>query len=297
MKIDENFTIAKDFSNTRLDRWLKIKIQKFPQSFIEKLLRSGKVRINKQKIKSSYKLKINDIINVCFEYQEAKINNKFSYDASSLEHKNIMKNIIFENQDYMILNKDSGISVQSGSKSPKNIIDILNKFADNKKYYLVHRIDKETSGILILACNREFARNLSEQFKNKSVKKKYLVILYGSVINNSGVLEHNLKFKEKGKIKSFKAETNFFVISKNKNYTFVEASPITGRKHQLRQQFFNINNPIVGDNKYFSPHYKKNSKKLMLHSHQITFNYKNKKKIYKIEPSIEFKNFLKSSNL
>lgn len=71
----------------------------------------------------------------------------------------------------MILNKPAGIAVQSGSKSPKNIIDILNKFSDEKKFYLVHRIDKETSGLIILACNRTFAQVLSEQFRNKVVKK------------------------------------------------------------------------------------------------------------------------------
>ena len=244
MKISEKFIVDSEYLNTRIDRWLKSKVHKFHQSFIEKSLRSGKIKVNSKKIKSSYKLQIGDEVLVNIDYQDQEENKKFSYKASLYEHKEITNNIIFENQDYMILNKPAGIAVQSGSKSPKNVIDILNKFSENKKFYLVHRIDKDTSGLIIFACNRPFAQFLSEQFRNKTIKKSYLAILHGSLPYHEGTLEHDLTFKEKNQVKTFKAETDFFVLSKNNNFSYVQASPITGRKHQLRQQFFKINNPM-----------------------------------------------------
>jgi 23S rRNA pseudouridine955/2504/2580 synthase len=297
MQVNKKFIIDAEFANTRIDKWLKLQTKKFPQSFIEKLLRSGKVKINNKKIKSSYKLQLNDEAIVQFTYEEKKENEKFSYKASLQEHKEIKKNVVFENQDYLVLNKPSGISVQSGTKSPKNLIDILNKFSENKKFYLVHRIDKETSGIIIFASNRLFAQSLSEQFRNKQISKSYLAILHGSLSVNEGTLEHDLIFKEKNKIKTFKAETDFDVLSKNKDYTYVEAVPLTGRKHQIRQQFFKINNPIVGDTKYVNPHFNNNKHSLMLHSYKISFLYKGRKKTYKIDPPSQFKNLLKTSNL
>lgn len=297
MQVNKAFIINAEFINTRLDKWLKLQIKKFPQSFIEKLLRSGKVRINNKKIKSSYKLQLNDEVIVKFSYEEKKENKKFSYIASLQEYKEIKNNIIFENQDYLVLNKPSGISVQSGTKSPKNIIDILNKYSGIKKFYLVHRIDKETSGIIIFASNRLFAQSLSDQFRNKQINKMYLAILHGSLSVNEGTLEHDLVFKEKNKIKTFLAETDFEVLSKNKDYTYVEAVPITGRKHQIRQQFFKITNPIVGDTKYSIPHFNNKKYSLMLHSYKISFLYKGRKKIYKIDPPSQFRDFLKNFNL
>ena len=125
MKISEKFIVDSEYLNSRIDRWLKSKVHKFHQSFIEKSLRSGKIKVNSKKIKSSYKLQIGDEVLVNIDYQDQEENKKFSYKASLYEHKEITNNIIFENQDYMILNKPAGIAVQSGSKSPKNVIDIL----------------------------------------------------------------------------------------------------------------------------------------------------------------------------
>jgi len=123
-----------------------------------------------------------------------------------------------------------------------------------------------------------------------------LAILHGSIAHNEGTLEHNLSMKEKGKIKSFKAESDFFVIAKNKDFSYVQASLITGRKHQLRQQFLKINHPIVGDEKYFLPS-NSAANHLMLHSYQLSFEYQNKIKKYQVDPPLEFKNFLKKINL
>ena len=297
MKITKDFQVDEEFINTRLDRWLKTNVQKFPQSFIEKSIRSGRIKVNNKKIKSSYKLQYQDTINLNLLFDDSrKESKKFSYNASLDEFEKIKKNIIFENLDYMILDKPSGIAVQSGTKSPKNIIDTLNKFSKQKKYYLVHRIDKETSGILVFACNRLFAQNLSDQFKNKIINKQYLAILHGTIAHNEGRLEHNLSIKEKGRVKIFKAESDFFVISKNEHFSYIQASLITGRKHQLRKQFFKINHPIVGDDKYFLPNNMK-SKYLMLLSYQLSFEYQKKIKTYKIDPPLEFKNFLKKINL
>lgn len=297
MIIKDTFLVKEETVNTRIDKWIKSNIVKLPQSFIEKSLRFGKIKVNNKKIKSSYKLQINDKIILSIQYEKKSEVKKFSYNANIHEYNDIKKHIIFENSDYMVFNKPSGISVQSGTKSPKNIIDILNKFSEQKKYYLVHRIDKETSGLIIFACNKSFAQDLSSQFRNKVIKKNYLAILHGSLSQNEGVLIHDLSIKENNRLKTFKAETSFFIISKNRNFSYVQASPITGRKHQIRQQFYKIYNPIVGDNKFFIPHFKNENNFLMLHSYEITFLYKKKKKVFKIDPPIEFKKFLTKINL
>ncbi len=211
MKITKDFQVDEEFINTRLDRWLKTNVQKFPQSFIEKSIRSGRIKVNNKKIKSSYKLQYQDTINLNLLFDDSrKESEKFSYNASLDEFEKIKKNIIFENLDYMILDKPSGIAVQSGTKSPKNIIDTLNKFSKQKKYYLVHRIDKETSGILIFACNRLFAQNLSDQFKNKIINKQYMDLLL--IMREAWSIIYRLKKREG--LKYIKQKVIFLLFQK-----------------------------------------------------------------------------------
>ncbi len=123
MKIIEDFQVEDEFINTRLDRWLKAKVYKFSQSFIEKSIRGGRIKVNNKKIKSSYRLQGQDTISLNLFYDDSKKDSdKFSYNATLEEFKNIKKNIIFENHDYMVLNKPSSIAVQSGTKSPKILL-------------------------------------------------------------------------------------------------------------------------------------------------------------------------------
>ena len=148
------------------------------------------------------------------------------------------KLIIEDNEDFVVINKDSGISVQGGTKSNKNLIDIFrdSKIFKNTKPYSVHRLDKDTSGIFLIAKNRKSAQLLTTLFRLRRVHKTYLALCHGSIYNDKGILKNTLvRYDNNKKIKE-NAETLYRVIDKNSLCTLVEMRPITGRKHQLRKQ-------------------------------------------------------------
>ena len=145
------FTVEKDFFKSRLDRWFKKNVFDAPQAFIEKKLRQKKILVNNKKVKSSYKLEENDLINITnIEFKVDK-NKKIKsiYKPSKKEVSYSSNMIIEDNENFVVLNKPSGISVQSGTKSKRNVIDLLRSTKEflNSAPFTVHRIDKETSGI------------------------------------------------------------------------------------------------------------------------------------------------------
>ena len=286
----------------RIDRFLRNKLGKIPQSFIEKNLRNGKIKLNKKKIKSSIKVKINDQV----ELYNIKIDNKINQIKKKFipNYQIIKENedlIIEDNNDFIVLNKKSGISVQGGTKSKKNLIDIFSKseIFKNSKPFSVHRLDKDTSGVFIIAKNRETAQLLTSLFRLRRVYKTYIAICNGEIsIREKGVLKDDLvRFDNKKKIVE-KAETKYEVIDKNNNATFIELNPITGRKHQLRKQLFNLGNSIIGDKKYNTlKNEKLSNKNLMLHSYEIKFKIDNKKYTFRAIPPDYFRNMLRIKRL
>ena len=169
-----SYNVTENDSNLRLDRWLKTKYSSITQSFIEKLCRKGDIKINSKKIKSSYKLVKNDIISIP-KFNEKK-EEKF-LDLKKSEKDFLSSIIIFEDEHFLIINKPNGISSQGGSKQNNNNIADLFKRYDvgiNQKLRLIHRLDKDTSGIMILGKSRNSTKLLSSFFKEKKVKKKIL---------------------------------------------------------------------------------------------------------------------------
>ena len=288
-------------NNMRLDRWLRIKIAKIPQGLIEKCLRSGKIKVNKKKAKSSYKIKINDKIDIFnFNFQEKIYQKKIKFSPSNQIIKANENLIIDNNENFVVLNKSAGISVQGGTKSKKNLIDIFAKseIFQNTKPYSVHRLDKDTSGVFIIAKNRETAQLLTSLFRLRKVHKTYLAICNGEIQKNSGEWSGELIRYDNGKKIIEKAKTIFNIIDKNSNSSLVEMRPITGRKHQLRKQLFNIGHSIYGDKKYRNNNSSKGiNKNLMLHSYQIKFMIKDKKYTYKALLPDYFKKLLKTKRL
>jgi len=198
------------------------------------------------------------------------------------------------------LNKSSGISVQGGTKSKKNLIDIFakSKIFQETKPFSVHRLDKDTSGVFIIAKNRQTAQLLTSLFRLRKVHKTYLAICNGELEKNSGEWNDELIRYDNGKRILEKAKTIFRVIDKNSNSSLVEMKPITGRKHQLRKQLFNIGHSIYGDKKYKSSLATKGvNKNLMLHSYQIKFMINDKKYTYKALLPDYFKQLLKTKRL
>jgi len=190
--------------------------------------------------------------------------------------------------------------VQGGTKSKKNLIDIFSKskIFENSKPYSVHRLDKDTSGVFIIAKNRETAKLFTSLFRLRKIHKTYLAICYGELKNDKGVLDQDLiRYEGKKKIIE-KSKTNYKVIDKNSNCSLLQMNPITGRKHQLRKQLSLIGHPIYGDFKYtFEKKFKTKNKELMLHSYEIKFIINKQKYTFKALLPNYFKELIRTKRL
>ena len=280
----KSYSIKAADEGMRIDRWIRKEIGKIPQGLIEKKLRNGNVKLNKKKIKSSYKIKRDDIIELFnFNLVDIKKISKKKFNPTTEIIKKNENHIIENNNNFIVLNKESGISVQGGTKSKKNLIDIFSKskFFEDTKPYTVHRLDKDTSGVFIIAKNRETAQIFTSLFRLRKIHKTYLAICQGEIAESNGIWKHKLIRKDNNKTISETAITKFKVLDKNSFSSLVEMQPITGRKHQLRKQLFILGHPIFGDNKYKSFESNKSvNKNLMLHSYKIKFILNNSKHTY-----------------
>ena len=296
------FTVDEQFSDMRIDRFIKKTINDMPQGLIEKNLRNGKIKLNNKKIKSSQRVKLNDkLMFFNFDFQENLRRKQNQYKPARKIIKSNEKQIIENNDDFVVINKDSGISVQGGTKSNKNLIDIFrsSRIFENTKPYSVHRLDKDTSGIFLIAKNRKTAQLLTSLFRLRRVHKTYLAICHGPMTKQQGILKDSLvRYKNNKKIIE-NAESSFKVIDKNSLCSLVEMKPITGRKHQLRKQLLLLGNPIIGDSKYNlqrqTPINKKNH--LMLHSYEIKFMINEKKYTFNAPIPVYFEKYLKIKRL
>ena len=297
----KSFTVDSTYNDMRIDRWLRHSLGKIPQGLIEKSLRSGKIKLNKKKIKSSYKIKTNDKIELFnFNFEEKILKNKVRFNPTKEIIKSNENLIIENNENFIVINKSSGISVQGGTKSKKNLVDIFAKseIFKNSKPYSVHRLDKDTSGVFIIAKKRESAQLLTSLFRLRKVHKTYLAICHGELQKNSGEWNNHLIRYDGDKKIIEKAKTIFKVIDKNSEASFVELKPITGRKHQLRKQLYLLGQPIFGDTKYkLSNSNKGINKNLMLHSYQIKFMVNDIKHTYTALLPDYFKKLLKAKRL
>ena len=188
----KNFSVTNDFVNTRLDKWFKKNVCKVPQSLIEKNIRKEKITVNDKKKKSSYRLQKKDVItinNINFS-QNKNSKEKNKYIATSKDLSSSSNIFVEDNENFVVINKPAGISVQSGTKSKKNILDILRqtKEFEGTIPYVVHRIDKETTGILLVAKNRKYAQIFTSLFRVRKINKTYLGIVVGEVKKRSDVL-------------------------------------------------------------------------------------------------------------
>ena len=299
----KKYEVEKDFHNTRFDRWFKNKILDIPQGLIEKIIRKNLIKVNGKKTKSSYRVQETDIVEIynIDRIKQTKKNIITQYIPTKTERDKYDDFIIEDNQNFVVINKPSGIAVQSGTKSFKNILDTLRntKYFDDTKPFIVHRLDKETSGILIVAKNREYAQLFTSLFRIRKIHKTYLAVVYGEVKKDIKVLEDNLVLYEKDRKIIQKATSYLKVLKSSALYSLLELRPITGRKHQLRKQLYNIGNSIIGDDKYYvkkSVNFVK-SKNLMLHAYEIKFMINNVKYNFKADLNNEFKEFLAKKNL
>ena len=297
----KSYTVDATCNDMRIDRWTRFKIGKIPQGLIEKYLRSGKIKINKKKIKSSTKIKTNDIINFFnLDFKETIIQKKIKFEPSQEIIKSNEDQIIDNNENFIVLNKSSGISVQGGTKSKKNLVDIFAKseIFQGTKPYSVHRLDKDTSGVFIMAKTRQSAQLLTSLFRLRKVHKTYLAICHGELNKDSGEWNDDLIRYDGEKKIIEKAKTIYRVLDRNSEASLVELKPITGRKHQLRKQLYALGQPIFGDIKYkLSNSSRGLNKNLMLHSYQIKFIIDDVKHTYTALLPDYFRKLLKTKRL
>ena len=297
----KSFIVDSSYHNIRIDKWIRNNLGKVPQGLIEKNLRFGKIKLNKKKVKSSHKLNQDDLIDVFdINFKQIFTQKKEKYLPNKIILKESESLIIENNDDFIVVNKEAGIPVQGGTRSKKNLIDIFSKskYFEDTKPYSVHRLDKDTSGVFIIAKNRETAKLFTSLFRLRRIHKTYLAICYGDVLSKKGSLNYDLvRYEGKKKIIE-KSQTTYKLIDKNLNYSLLELNPITGRKHQLRKQLSLFGHPIYGDDKYVNNKlYNTKNKKLLLHSYKIKFILNNNKYTFKAIPPDYFNNFIKLKKL
>ena len=290
----DKFIVSKNHNNSRFDKWFKEEIINIPNALIQKLLRKNKIKVNKKKIKTSFRLSEGDEVIVfnLENYKPTNFKKKIHYLPTAKEKRGLDKFIVHDNIDYIVINKPRGIAVQSGTNNFKNIIDIFKKtkYFDYSKPYIVHRLDKETSGIFLIAKNKQAAQFFTSLFRIRKIHKTYLAIVKGSFPKNIKKMEDFLEYFEDNKKIKLKAITFLKVLKTNSNYSLLELNPKTGRKHQLRKQLYMRGYPIVGDHKYYL-NKNKNFKDqyMLLHAYKIKFIKNNEKFNYQAQPDADFK--------
>tara|TARA_Y100000590_G_scaffold300037_1_gene338256 strand:- start:995 stop:1900 length:906 start_codon:yes stop_codon:yes gene_type:complete len=277
----------------RIDKWIKSKITKIPQSLIEKDLRNGRIKVNKKKVKSSYKLKKLDEIYLYNIKYKSLIKLKKKIRPSNIVIKETEKGIIENNSDFIVINKKSGLPVQGGTRVKENLINILTNshYFQNTKPYIVHRIDKDTSGVLIIAKNRNTAQQITSLFRLRKMHKTYLALSFGQIEKKNNIIDNNLIRYENNKKILERAVTQYQVVDTNKNFTLFKLKPITGRKHQIRKHLVDLRCPVIGDKKYFIQKPGRYNQ-LMLHAYELKFILNNKKYTFRANIPQYFKNFL-----
>ncbi len=262
-------------SNKRLDSFLS-EIENESRNFISKNIKNGNIKVNNNIVKCGYSLKINDEITI----------EDLSVD-STVRAEDIPLEILYEDDDIIVVNKKSGMVVHPGNGNREHTLvnalmghtDDLSDEEGSERSGIVHRIDKDTSGILLVAKTNEALRILSDDFKNKRVKRKYIALVYGVIENNKGKIIAPIGRSKTDRKKmcitslnSKNAITNFTVLERFKNATLIECVLETGRTHQIRVHMEYINHPIVND-----PVYGKrkviNDYGQMLHAEYLGFNH------------------------
>jgi len=263
------FKVGKDEVGKRLDKFLSEKIQALSRTKIKELIKERFILVNEKEKKPNYSLQINDEIKVFFTPQKKEELPPFAYPVE----------IIYEDEDIIVVNKPRGLVVHPPNPNyQKTLINALihmgKKLSDINplRKGVVHRLDKETSGVLVLAKKNEVHLNLVKQFQKREVKKEYRAIVWGMLRQNKLKISLPLKktdipFKMKvGFFKAKEAFTEIEVIKRGKDFSFLSVKPISGRTHQIRVHLSFLGYPIVGDKKYGC---KDKYDKLFLHAYRL----------------------------
>ena len=277
-------TISPEQAGQRIDNFLLRELKGVPRSVIYRILRKGEVRVNKGRIKAVYRLKEGDSIRippvrVAPERQGAVVSDEL--------RQQLQEAIIQEDRDLLILDKPAGLAVHAGSGIRWGIIEMFRAIRPELAYLeLVHRLDRETSGCLLLAKNRESLTALHEQIQLHHFDKRYLALVAGPWHNEGDrTINEPLERIQRGgermvevSLAGKSAISHLHPVSKYRDSTLLEVRIETGRTHQIRVHCASIDHPVAGDDKYgdreFNTRMKKMGlKRLFLHAHSLSFTH------------------------
>ncbi len=293
------FTIDADESGQRIDNYLVKTLKGVPKSMIYRLLRKGEIRVNKKRTKPEYKIVAEDIVRVA----PIRVSEKTNTVSTQLNIvSNLESQIVYEDEVLLVINKPSGMAVHGGSGLSFGVIEALRALRPNTKMLeLVHRLDRDTSGCLVVAKKRSALRNLHEQLRKKNVQKYYQALVKGRWSTKvtkvtEGLKKNDLKSGERvvvvDNINGKESETRFKVIQNYDGATLVRAFPVTGRTHQIRVHCQVKGHPIACDPKYGAEDFdirmkELGLKRMFLHAASIEFTHPRTEQRLKIEAPLE----------
>lgn len=276
-------TVTEDQQGQRIDNFLVTHLKGVPKSAIYKILRKGGVRVNKKRVKPVYKLQMDDLIRI----PPIKVAEREEFVPKNLDKISALEDaILFEDQYLIVINKPSGMAVHGGSGLSYGLIEALRVLRPQEKNLeLVHRLDRDTSGCLLISKKRSILKGLHEQLREKTMEKNYWALVVGEwaakIKNVTEPLRKNTLQsgervvrvdEEQGKA----SHTRFRVLERFDGCTLVQASPVTGRTHQIRVHTQCKGHPIACDDKYGDQVFDSRMRemglsRLFLHAHDLRF--------------------------
>ncbi|MGY2573426.1 23S rRNA pseudouridine(955/2504/2580) synthase RluC [Vibrio sp. C8] len=248
--------IDEDMAGQRIDNFLRNQLKSIPKSMVYRILRKGEVRVNKKRVKADYKLEAGDVVRVPPVTIEAKAEEATAPSTKLNKVAELEHCIIHEDDHVLILNKPSGTAVHGGSGLKFGAIEALRALRPQARFLeLVHRIDRDTSGILLVAKKRSALRHLQAQFREKTVQKYYFALVMGEweskwKVVNAPLLKNEVNSIVRVNSNGKSSETRFKILEKFEQATLIQASPITGRTHQIRVHTQYMGHPIAWDDRY-----------------------------------------------
>ena len=271
------FEVTEHQAGQRVDNFLFTRLKGVPKSRIYRLMREGQVRVNKKRIKAETRLEIGDQIRVApIRYEQKQ---EGDVPVSDSVAQGLLQRVVYEDEGLLVVNKPSGIAVHGGSGVAYGLIEALRTVTGKKYLELIHRIDRDTSGLVMISKKRSTLKHLQDLLREHKIQKTYAAIVKGQVSLDKQLIdapllryelangERRVRVSKEGK----PSQTVWKIAKRFKQATLVHASPLSGRTHQIRVHGQSIGHPLVGDDKYghTTPYTGPEARRLCLHAMRL----------------------------